>query len=217
MTPEEKKTIQGALRQETALMISLCTDNRLEHINQNDIELRNFFIEIWERAQRRLHQEGHASVIERQNLEGYDPYQQIRSMIGNMEQAFTDLGQYLPPGVLIERLVFWDKLWRTERAKSNRAKAGDVDRLSKRVRRDQDAIAAPGGREDISGAGTSMRTAYNARVAHILGIPHEPLIMGSRIGSGSFGECRKVTVKGISFLPEHITYCAKCYKGDEDS
>ena len=43
------------------------------------------------------------------------------------------------------------------------------------------------------------------------------MAIGSHIGSGSFGECKRVHVKGVSFLPEHITYCAKCYKRGDDT
>ena len=49
-----------------------------------------------------------------------------------------------------------------------------------------------------------MRTSLNAKCAHVIGIPHEALTKGERVGSKSFGICRLYTIKGISTFPEHI-------------
>lgn len=62
-----------------------------------------------------------------------------------------------------------------------------------------------------------MRTVYNAQCTHLIGIPHEALVEGTTIGSGAFGEVKEYKVRGVSFLPEHITYCGKLYKKGEAS
>lgn len=215
MTPDEKKIVTRAIRIETIIYVSLCTEARIEAINQSDSEIRNCFLEIWDNAQRRLRREGHAALLERERLGNFNPDAAIRSMIGNLPNAYEDLKEGVPSAANLQKLHLWNNIWRLEKAKTKRADLADKASLSKKVKRQQDAAAVPGGREDISGAETSMRTAYNSVVAHILAIPHEALILESRIGGGAFGDCRRVRVKGISFLPEHITYCAKCYKGDD--
>lgn len=216
MTPEQRKIVNRALRIETIIAISMSTEARIEAINQSDSELRNFFLEIWERTQRTLRREGNAEIVEQEVLGKFDFANAIRSMIGNTTQALDDMKELAPPVADRKKTEFWDTLWRAEKVKSKRHKYGDVSTLPKKILRQQDAAAEVGGRQDVSGAGASMRTAYNSMVAHILGLPHEALDLGQRIGSGAFGECRRVHIKGVSFLPEHITYCAKCYKGGEE-
>ena len=59
-----------------------------------------------------------------------------------------------------------------------------------------------------------MRIVYNANCSFLVGVPHEALKEGHTIGAGAFGEVKKYKIQGISFLPEHVTYCGKLYKGD---
>ena len=70
-------------------------------------------------------------------------------------------------------------------------------------------------RADASGTTAIMSTVFNAKCAHVIGIPHEALREGERIGAGSFGICRIYNIRGISFFPEHMQYVGKCYKGGE--
>ena len=86
-------------------------------------------------------------------------------------------------------------------------------RLPKQIKTIQDTHARGSSTTDASGTRIIMRTSLNAKCAHIIGIPHEALLEGERVGTGSFGICRLYTVKGISFFLEHINYVGKCYKG----
>lgn len=90
----------------------------------------------------------------------------------------------------------------------------DPQRLQKRTRGYQDARAKTSAVPDKSGTGAIMRTVYNSLCTHLIGIPHEVLIEGNTLGSSVFGEVKEYRFWGVSFFPEHITYCKKAYKGD---
>ena len=90
----------------------------------------------------------------------------------------------------------------------------DTKSLPKRVRMAQDIAAESSRAPDVFGTGTILRTTYNSQCTHVIGIPHEVLIEGLRIGAGAFGEVREYKIQGVSFFPEHITYCGNLYKGD---
>ena len=216
MTLDEKKIVMRAICMETVLVISSLTEGCIEAINQSDSLMRDFVLDTWERAQRHVQNKGNAHLIERQKLVDFDPQHKVRTVIGNMQIAYADLKESAPPSTDVAKLQLWHKHWKEEKAKNKRMKIMDPTSLPKRVRSDQDAAAEPQGRVDISRTGTIMRTTYNALCSHLLGILHDAIVMGSKIGGGAFGECRKINVKGISFLPEHITYCGKCYKGDSE-
>ena len=64
-----------------------------------------------------------------------------------------------------------------------------------------------------SNTGMIMRTSLNAKCVHVIGIPHEALIEGERVGTGSFSIYILYAIKGISFFLDHINYVGKCYKG----
>lgn len=91
MTPDEKKIITRAIQIETVIYVSLCTEARIEAINQSNSEIRNCFLEIWDNAQRRLRREGHAALLERERFGDFNPDAAIRSMIGNLPNAYEDL------------------------------------------------------------------------------------------------------------------------------
>ena len=67
---------------------------------------------------------------------------------------------------------------------------------------------------NVFGTSTILRTTYSSLCTHDIGIPHEVLIEGVRIGAGTFGEVREYKIQGVSFFPEHITFRRKLYKGD---
>ena len=90
----------------------------------------------------------------------------------------------------------------------------DSESLPKRVRMVQDIAAEPSREPDVSRIGSILRTTYNSQCTHVIGIPHEVLIEGARIGAGAFGEVREYKIQGVSFFRDHITYCGKLYKGD---
>ena len=62
-----------------------------------------------------------------------------------------------------------------------------------------------------------MRAVFNAQCSFLIGIPHKELKEGQLIGTEAFGEVKKYKVQGISFLPEHVTYCGKLYKGTNNA
>ena len=90
----------------------------------------------------------------------------------------------------------------------------DSESLPKRVRMVQDIAAQSSRAPDVFGTGTNLGTTYNSQCTPVIGILYEVLIEGVRIGAGTFGEVREYKIQGVSFFPEHITYCGKLYKGD---
>ena len=78
----------------------------------------------------------------------------------------------------------------------------------------QDAVAEPSRVSNVFKIGAIMHISYRSSCTNLIGIPHEVLIEGARIGTSTFGEVREYKIKGISFFPKHITYCGKLYKGD---
>ena len=90
----------------------------------------------------------------------------------------------------------------------------DVEYLPKRVCMVQDIAVESSRAPDVYGTGTILRTTYNSQCTHVIGIPHEVLIEGVRIGTAAFEEVRKYKIQGVSFFPKHSTYCGKLYKGD---
>lgn len=57
-----------------------------------------------------------------------------------------------------------------------------------------------------------LRTMRNHLTAHVVVIPYEAIKEGCFLGEGSYGECREVTIQGISFFPLETVYAAKQYK-----
>ena len=90
-----------------------------------------------------------------------------------------------------------------QKAKIKCMKQLDTKSLTKRVHIAQDTTLRSSTVPDVSRIGTIMRTIYISLCICLIGIPHEVLTEGARIGSGVFGEVK-----------EHITYCGKLYKGD---
>ena len=90
--------------------------------------------------------------------------------------------------------------------------------LPKGIKTIQDTQAGGSSRADTSNIEMIMHTSLNAKCAYVIGIPHEALIEGERVGTGSFGICRRLyRIKGISFFLENINYVGKCYKGGPEA
>ena len=109
--------------------------------------------------------------MEQQVLGNFDFANAIRLIIGNTTQALDDIKELAPSVADRRKTELWDTLWREKKAKSKRQKYGDVSSLPKKILRQQDVAAKLGGRQDVTGAGASMHTAYNSMVAHMLGLP----------------------------------------------
>ena len=141
MTSEQRKIITRAIRYEVIIMISMSIEARIEAINQSDSEMRNFFMEIWERAQRTLRRDDNAHLVEQELLAQlkFDFAAAISSMIGNTTQALDDIKESAPPVADRSKMNFWDTLWRAEKAKSKRHRYGEVASLPKKILRQQDA------------------------------------------------------------------------------
>ena len=77
------------------------------------------------------------------------------------------------------------------------ARTQDMASLPKQIMTIQDTQARGSSTANDSGTGMIMCTSLNAKCAHVIGIPHEALTEGERVGTGSFGICRLYTIKGI--------------------
>ena len=172
---------------------------------------------IGDRARSRLQREGRSDLVADDQWRGFDPMHKIRTAIGNMEVVVTDLKESCPPNIDAAKMTFWNLQWREEKAKSKRMKFFDAVSLPKKVRVSQDTASKVAGVPNTTGSGALVRTFRNAQCTVTVGVPHEALVFGEKIGSGAFGTCKKVTMQGISFFPEHMTFCAKCYKGDSNA
>lgn len=214
LTTDERKVILRAIRKEAIIIVSENTEDTIRKINESDILMRNLAEQIWENTIRRLRREGFSDLCERPKLADFDHHHRIRTILGSMRVAYEDLKESVPPTADLRRLQFWDAAWSEQKGKSKRMKVMDAETLPKRVRLAQDAAAASSAQADTAGTGAILRTVYNAQCTHLIGIPHEALVEGQTIGSGAFGEVKEYKIRGVSFLPEHITYCGKLYKGD---
>ena len=153
-------------------------------------------------------------LLERSKLANFDYMHTICTILGSMHIAYNDLRESIPPTDDLCKLHLWDKIWEEQNAKSKCMKYLDVDSLPKRVRIAQDIGAESSRVLDVSGTGTTMHTTYKSLCMHLIGILHEVLIEGARIGTGTFGEVREYKIKGVSFFLEHIMYCGNLYMGD---
>lgn len=214
LSKDERKIVLRAIRSETVISVSQESDVNIRKINESDIHMKNFVDTIWENAERRLRREGQAELCQRDKLGDFDGRHTIRTIMGNMRMAHHDLRDSLPPGTDMAKLVLWDTIWMEQKAKNKRMRALDAESLPKKIRIAQDEGAASSARPDVAGTGTIMRTVYNSLCTHLIGIPHEALKEGHMLGAGAFGEAKEYKISGISFLPEHITYCGKRYKGE---
>ena len=138
----------------------------------------------------------------------------ICTILGNLHIAYKDLKESVPSSTNLRTLQLWDKIWEEQKVKSKRMKQLQAESLINRVSLTQDAAARSSKVPDLSGTGSIMRTVYNAISTHLIGIPHEAMQARAAIGSGDFGEVNEYKVRGISFLPEHITYSGKLYQGE---
>ena len=104
--------------------------------------------------------------------------------------------------------------WQLQKSKGKRAR--DIDSqfiISKKIRAEQARRAVP--IEDTSlmigdtPAGYLDKTLHNVECSFSIGIPHQAIQIIETIGRGSFGECHKIEIQGISFFPKGTFFVAK--------
>ena len=123
-------------------------------------------------------------------IRDFDPHHKARTIIGSMRTCLRDLKNAVPPICSLQKLELWDKQWDKQKAKMKQMRTQDMASLPKRIKTMQDTQAVGSSTADASGTRMITHISLNAKFAHVIGIPHEALIEGGRVGTGSFGICR---------------------------
>ncbi|KAI5059615.1 hypothetical protein GOP47_0025934 [Adiantum capillus-veneris] len=139
---EERKILMRVTRIEAVIIMSQSADDTLRKTNESDIHLRNFVEQIWENTIRHLRNGGNAEFCEREKLQDFDYRHRIRTILGSMYIAYTDLRDIAPAGADVRRLELWDTLWIEQKVKSKRMNAHDAETLAKRLRIAKNTAAA---------------------------------------------------------------------------
>ena len=141
----------------------------------------------------------------------------VDSAAGNMVKCAQDLGQDMPEGVDMAKLEMWRLRWRAEREKSKRANWIDSQyTFSKKMRFEQSKEVKT--LDPAQPESTYLSTTkYNSQCSYTLGIPVEAITFLEELGSGSYGTVNIVRIEGISFLPSHVSYVGKRFKGQGQS
>lgn len=90
MTPHKRKIVNRAIFKETIIVISISREVRIKAMNQSDIDICNFFMEILERTQ------CNAQLVEQWVLAKFDFVAIICLIIGNTTQELDDLKDLVP-------------------------------------------------------------------------------------------------------------------------
>lgn len=137
----------------------------------------------------------------------------VDSAAGNMVKCAQDLGQDMPEGVDMAKLEMWRLRWRAEREKSKRANwINSQYMFSKKMRLEQSKEVKT--LDPVQPDSTYLSTTkYKSQCSYTLGILVEAITFLEELGSGSYGTVNIVRIEGISFLPSHVSYVGKRFKG----
>lgn len=118
----------------------------------------------------------------------------------------------------ITKFELWDTRWRLEHSKAQCSKDLTSSSSLPKCMRIVQAYTLTKSEGSIAttaiglGIDPILWTMQNHQSTHIVDIPYKPIKQRRYLGKGSYGECAKVTIQGISFFPLETDYAANKYK-----